>query len=89
MRTAIGRVSARGQVTIPRRIRDEIGIQPGDDLWISVEDSKVVLRRVDLSIRAGYGSIPGIGRPITGDEIDEIAEIEAVKDYLESVSRED
>jgi AbrB family looped-hinge helix DNA binding protein len=36
------RVQARGQVTIPQDIRDECGIEPGDDLYFTVGADNVI-----------------------------------------------
>jgi AbrB family looped-hinge helix DNA binding protein len=38
----IARVQARGQVTIPQDIRDECGIEPGDDLYFTVGENNVI-----------------------------------------------
>jgi antitoxin PrlF len=90
MKTSVGSVSTKGQVTIPQEIREQLSINPGDKVWISVEDTKIVMRRADLSIRAGYGSIPSLGRrPPTDDEITEIAAAEAVDDALRDLSPRD
>lgn len=40
------RVTSKGQVTIPQRIRDQLGIRPGDEVEFVSEDSLVVLRRI-------------------------------------------
>jgi AbrB family looped-hinge helix DNA binding protein len=82
MRASVGSVSTKGQVTIPQEIREQLGISPGDRVWISVEDSRIVMRPADLSIRAGYGSIPSLGKRLTDDEITEIAAAEAVDDAI-------
>lgn len=37
------KLSASGQVTIPKEIRKTLRLKPGDVLWVMVEDSRVVL----------------------------------------------
>lgn len=44
-RIASARVSSKGQVTIPRDVRDRLGIRPGDRVIYEVQDSRVVLRK--------------------------------------------
>lgn len=39
------RVGAKGQVVIPKTIRDLVGLHPGDDVEFSVENDEVILRR--------------------------------------------
>ncbi len=38
------KVSGRYQIVIPKRIRERLGLQPGDYLLLSVEEDKVVMR---------------------------------------------
>lgn len=85
----VGSVSTKGQVTLPQEIRRKLGINAGDKVWISIEDSKVVLRPADLSLLAGYRSIPGLKRPLTDEEMDDLIDEEIVEDFKRSVSRED
>ena len=89
MKEAIGSVSTKGQVTIPQEIREQLGISPGDKVWISVEDMKIVMRPADLSLRAGYRSIPALKKPLTDEEMDDLIDQEIVEDFKRSTSRED
>ena len=47
------RVTEKGQVTIPKHIRDKAGIRPGTDVDFRLEDGKVVVfkRPVEESVR--------------------------------------
>jgi AbrB family looped-hinge helix DNA binding protein len=89
MKAAVGSVSTKGQVTIPQEIREQLGIRPGDKVWISVEGSSVVMRPADLSLLAGYRSIPALKRPLTDEEMDDLIDEEIVEDFKRSTSRED
>ncbi len=40
------RISEKGQVTIPKRLRDQLGIRAGDDLDFAVEEGRLVAVRV-------------------------------------------
>lgn len=41
-------VTTKGQVTIPKAIRDHLGIEPGSEVEFAVEaDGRTVLRRAD------------------------------------------
>jgi antitoxin PrlF len=50
-------VSEKGQVTIPKQVRDRLGIAPGQELDFSDEDGRLVARKVqDRSpVSAVYG----------------------------------
>lgn len=38
------KVSSKYQIVIPKRVREELGVRPGDRFLIAVEDGKVVMR---------------------------------------------
>lgn len=42
----ISRLSVKGQVTIPKEIREAIGLQPGDMVAYSVENGVIILKRL-------------------------------------------
>ena len=44
------KVGKGGRVTIPKAIRDGLGIREGDELVISVEDGKIVIEKMDFDI---------------------------------------
>lgn len=39
-------MTERGQVTIPKRIREQLGIRPGHEIEFRVENGRIVLRKV-------------------------------------------
>lgn len=39
------RVSEKGQVVIPKGVRDRLGLRAGDELSVRVQDGKIVLRK--------------------------------------------
>jgi AbrB family looped-hinge helix DNA binding protein len=39
------RVSGKGQVVIPKSVRDRLGLRAGDELSVNVQDGKIVLRK--------------------------------------------
>jgi AbrB family looped-hinge helix DNA binding protein len=43
------RVTSKGQVTIPKDVRERLGIQPGSDVGFAEEGGKVVLINEDQS----------------------------------------
>jgi AbrB family looped-hinge helix DNA binding protein len=45
------RVTTKGQVTIPKEIRDRLGIQPGSEVEFVERDSAVVLEKRDTASR--------------------------------------
>jgi antitoxin PrlF len=47
VKKSISRISEKGQVTIPKKIRASLHAEPGDYLEYDVQGSVVVLRRVE------------------------------------------
>ena len=45
-------ITVKGQVTIPKHIRDALGLTPGSRVEFTVEDGRVVLRKSDKRSRA-------------------------------------
>jgi AbrB family looped-hinge helix DNA binding protein len=42
----IARISAKGQLTIPKRVRSKAGLAPGNVMTIAVEDERLILRKL-------------------------------------------
>ncbi|MFN2419883.1 MAG: AbrB/MazE/SpoVT family DNA-binding domain-containing protein [Gemmatimonadota bacterium] len=40
------KVGERGQVTIPKPLRDRLGIRPGEEVDFELDDGRIILRRV-------------------------------------------
>ena len=43
----VSKLSAKGQVTIPKNVREKLGLEPGDGIGYEVEGDAVRIRRVD------------------------------------------
>lgn len=46
---ATTRISSKGQVVIPKRLREELGLKPGDPMAVAVEGNALVLCKITLS----------------------------------------
>ena len=44
------KVSSKGLITLPKRIREELGIDKGDYLAVSAERGKIVFKKVKMEI---------------------------------------
>jgi AbrB family looped-hinge helix DNA binding protein len=45
--TGIVKMSSKGQVVIPRELRDRLGLKAGDYLLVQLEDDEVKLRKIE------------------------------------------
>ena len=64
------RISSRGQVTIPKGVRDALGLHEGDELLFRVERSRAIIAKtlgfLDL---AGSVPVPAAKRGTPWDEV--------------------
>jgi len=70
---AIAKITSKGQVTIPQRIREHLHVAEGDRIDFRVgEDGTVRLLPLSRSVRELYGLLHRPGRkPVTLEEMDE------------------
>jgi antitoxin PrlF len=59
------KVSEKGQVTIPKRLRDRLGIRPGEVLDFETEGGRLIARKTDSQdpVDALYGTLTLPARP--------------------------
>ena len=48
MRYAV-KITSKGQVTIPKAVREAMGLEEGDYLVFEPEDDRIIVRRADLA----------------------------------------
>lgn len=67
---AAAKVTSKGQVTVPKAVRDALGITEGDEVVFRVEGHRAVLARtpgfLDL---AGTVKVPAAKRNVAWDEV--------------------
>ena len=85
------RFSSKGQVIIPKAVRDRQGWQPGVELEVEDRGDLVVLRRPKpfppATIEEAYGYLKYEGRPATIKEMD-AAVAEGVRQMWEDFERQ-
>ena len=42
------RISSKGQVVIPKRLREALGLRPGDPLLVALQGDKLIIRKLTL-----------------------------------------
>ncbi|MEX6507108.1 AbrB/MazE/SpoVT family DNA-binding domain-containing protein [Jiella sp. M17.18] len=86
--SAVTTMTSKGQMTIPKEIREQLALHAGTRCDVSVVDGSVVLtpRRLRIADLAGFLGNP-LGRALTVGEMDD-AIAEAVADDDERIKRE-
>lgn len=64
------RVSSKGQITIPRAVREALGIEEGDEVLFRLEGQRAVIARTpNLLELAGFADVPLEKRGTPWDQI--------------------
>lgn len=67
---AAAKVTSKGQVTVPKAVRDALGIKEGDQVVFRVEGDRAVLARTpDFLALAGSMAVPAAKRNVAWDEV--------------------
>ena len=67
---AAAKITSKGQVTVPKAVREALGIREGDQVVFRVDGNRAVLARTaNLLELAGTISVPAAKRNVAWDEI--------------------
>ena len=67
---AAAKVTTKGQVTVPKVVRDALGIKDGDEVVFRVEGNRAVLARTpDFLELAGSIKVPAAKRNVAWDDV--------------------
>jgi antitoxin PrlF len=67
---ASARITSKGQVTIPRSVREALDLREGDEVLFRVEDARAVLAKTpDFLSLAGTVRVPAGKRGTAWDEV--------------------
>lgn len=66
------KITTKGQVTIPQKLRRLLGVRPGDKIAFEAgEDGKVIIRKIDCRVSLAGTLKEQINRKATDQEIDD------------------
>jgi antitoxin PrlF len=66
----VARMSSKGQITVPKAVRDALGMGEGDEIVFHVEGNRAILARTaDFLSLAGSVTVPAAKRNTTWDEV--------------------
>jgi antitoxin PrlF len=64
------RVTSKGQITIPKAVREALGVKEGDEIIFRVEGNRAVLARTaDFLSLAGAIVVPAAKRNVAWDQV--------------------
>ena len=74
----VATVTSKGQITIPKPIRDQLGLRTGDrvDFWVT-EEGSVVMQPLTVDLRSLKGCLKTDIRGVTVEDMNEAIRREA------------
>lgn len=67
---AVAKLTSKGQVTVPKAVRDALGLEEGDQVVFHVEGNRAVLARTpDFLSLAGSMAVPAAKRNVAWDDV--------------------
>jgi antitoxin PrlF len=66
---ARARVTSKGQITVPKAVRDALGLEPSSVVEFEVRDGHAVIRKAGAGILAWYGAVTPRERPEDWDRV--------------------
>jgi AbrB family looped-hinge helix DNA binding protein len=75
------KVGPKGQVVLPKAIRDELGIEPGDEVEVERAGDEIRIRRVDddFELLGCLAHVPGLSTKALEEQRREDIELEEAK----------
>lgn len=83
MATRATTLTSKGQVTIPKDVREALGLKPFDRVRFWVEGGEARLRKAYSSLEEVAGSLPPLGMPI--DDAIKLAKDERAKRLVDEL----
>ena len=72
----LAKITTKGQITLPKKIRDHLHVKAGDQLDFAVDDQGVVsITPIVASVKALKGCLPKPPNPVSLDEIERVIRV--------------
>lgn len=82
------KVTSKGQITIPVKVRKSLGLKPGDRIdFVEIEKGRFALRPRTGSLQDLEGCVPKLDYIPTIEQINEGIAEEAAESYLRSIGK--
>ena len=65
------RLTSKGQMTLPKAIRDRLGLESGDKLDVAIEGMRIVLIPKTLHLADICSFLPAPRKPVSVEDMDE------------------
>jgi len=66
------KLTSKGQITMPKEVRDRLGLRPGDEVEFIPDNGSYVVRK--RAARSPFGKYIGYLSHLAGQDVDELVE---------------
>ena len=73
MKEFLSSVSEKGQVTIPKEMREALGVKPKDKVAFKLDGNEIKVVPVGSPVESSFQAVPALKKPMSLDELTEIA----------------
>jgi antitoxin PrlF len=68
---ATATITSKGQITLPRKVRDDLRVGPGDRVeFVKMDDGRYAVTPQNHSVRALKGMLPPPPKPVTLEDME-------------------
>jgi len=75
----------KSQITLPKQVREFLGVKPGDQITFVIEDNSVKIMPVKSKIEENFGKVKPIQKPEDFKQIREFVEKEIAEESMKEI----
>lgn len=79
---AVARITSKGQITVPKEVRDQLGVGPGDSLEFSFEGDRLEVRPLQRRSIREFRGMFGVEVPLSFEEERERAWVARARELM-------
>ena len=78
-------LTKKSQITLPKQIREFLGVKPGEQITFVIEDNTVKILPVKSKLEENFGKIKPIKRPEDFKQVREFVEKEIAEESMKEI----
>jgi antitoxin PrlF len=78
-------LTKKSQITLPKQVREFLGVKPGDQITFVIEDNSVKIMPVKSKIEENFGKVKPIQKPEDFKQIREFVEKEIAEESMKEI----
>jgi len=79
-------ITKKSQITLPRQVREFLGVKPGEQITFVIEDNTVKIIPVKSKLEENFGIVKPVKKPENFKKIREVVEKEVAEESMEEIN---